>query len=355
MNQYKFNDYFLGASCPDGFFSLFEKAYAPEEGWTACIIKGGPGTGKSSLMKRIAGAAAQKGERCERAFCSSDPASLDAVILPERKFIVMDGTAPHTVNPRYPGVCEYILDLGECWDKSRLIPHRDRILRLTDACSACHRQAQRCLKAAGAFRNAYLELTNPLIDTEKISRTALRMRENLPKKGKGDFLEERLLSAVTKDGIKVFEETIHNQCDVCIPVDDRWSRCSGLLLRKIGELLRKDEFGVILCYCSQAPDTVEHVIVPEAGIAWSAANRLHSVDEGRTVHASRFMKRALSSEERKALTENEKNEKFMLDQASAHMRDAKMLHDELEEYYIAAMDFERISEKGDRLTAELYS
>ncbi len=355
MNQTKFNDYFLGASCPDGFFSLFEKAYDPYDGWSACIIKGGPGTGKSSLMKKIANAAAEKGEKCERAFCSSDSNSLDAVILPDRKFIIMDGTAPHVVNANYPGICEYIMDLSTCWDKDKLIPHKARILELTDACSACHKQAQKCLKAAGAFRSAYLSMTDPLIDTEKVNRAADRLRESLPKRGSGGFTEERLLSAVTKDGVWVFEETIHNQCDVCIPIDDRWSRCSAILLKRLKELLCKDGFGVIVCYCSQMPDAIEHIIVPEVGVAYSAANRVHSVDAGRTIHASRFMKRALSPEERKALTENEKNEKLMLEQASQHMRDAKKLHDELEEYYIAAMDFDKVGKKGDELIAELFS
>ncbi len=354
MNQYKFNDYFLGASSPDGFFSLFEKAYNPYDGWTACIIKGGPGTGKSSLMKKIANAAAKKDEKCERAFCSSDPNSLDAVIIPERKFIIMDGTAPHTVNAGYPGVCESLLDLGECWDKSKLISHSDRILNLTDACSECHKQAQRCLKAAGAFRTASFVKTDSLIDIGKIKRGAARLRENFPKKGTGGYVSYRLLSAVTKDGVAVFENTIHNQCETCVPVDDRWSRCSSILMECLRELLSKDGFGVVVCCCSQAPDMTEHIIIPEVGTAYSAANRVHAVDTGRTIHASRFMKRALSPEERKVLAENEKNEKLMLEQASSHMRDAKKLHDELEEYYIDAMDFEKVDKMGDKLIKQIF-
>lgn len=355
MNNRKFNDYFLGASYSEGFFSLFEKAYDPFDGWTACLIKGGPGTGKSSLMKRIANTAADRGEKCERAFCSSDPESLDAVILPDRKFVIMDATAPHVVNANYPGVCEYILDMGECWDRDKLKPHKTPILELTDACSACHKQAQRYLRAADAFRSANLAATDGLIDIEKINRTAERMRENLPKRGSGGSISHRLLSAVTKDGVKVFENTIHNQCDVCVPIDDRWTRCAALLLERLKNLLVKDGFGITVCHCSQAPETIEHIIVPEAKIAYSSANRVHSVDTGRTVHISRFMKRALSTDERKALMENEKNEGYMLEHASSHMKKAKALHDELEKYYISAMDFDAVGEKGDKAIEKIFS
>ncbi len=355
MNSYKFNDYFLGASYQGGFFSLFEKAYDPHDGWTACIIKGGPGTGKSSLMKKIANKAAERGEKCERAFCSSDPESLDAVIMPDRKFIIMDGTAPHVVNANYPGICENLLDLGQCWDRRKLLPHKARIVELTEKCSECHRQAQRCLKAADAFRGANLARTDSLIDIGKVHRTAEHMRENLPKRGKGGCVSQRLLSAVTKDGVKVFENTIHNQCDVCIPIDDRWTRCSAILLGKLEALLLKDGFGLIVCRCSQAPDTIEHLIIPEARTAYSSANRVHSVDAGRTVHTSRFMKRAFSSDERKTLIDNEKNERNMLDCASQHMREAKTLHDELEKYYIDAMNFDMVGEIGKKLINEIFS
>ncbi len=355
MDKYKFSDYFLGASSPNGFFSLFEKAYDPYNGWKACIIKGGPGTGKSSLMKRIANEAAERGYVCERAFCSSDPQSLDAVIIPEIKFIIMDGTAPHIVNAAYPGICEYLLDLGECWDTDRLISHKERIIELIDACGRCHKQAQRCLKAADVFRRANYEKTDSLIDIEKINRTADRLRENLPRRGADGYVSERLLSAVTKDGVKVFENTIYDQCDVCVPIDDRWSRCAALVLERLRNSLEKDGFGIVICRCSQSPDTIEHLIVPEANIAYSSANRIHRVDAGRMIHSSRFMKRALSPEERKVLTDNEKSEKQMLERASLHMQEAKKLHDELEKYYIAAMDFNKVEEMGNKVIGSIFN
>ena len=46
--------YFMAANSGKGFFSLFDEIYYPREGWKLFIIKGGPGTGKSSVMKQIA-------------------------------------------------------------------------------------------------------------------------------------------------------------------------------------------------------------------------------------------------------------------------------------------------------------
>lgn len=49
--------YFLGANSRAGFQSLY-RYFAAAEGEGLHVIKGGPGTGKSSFMRRIAAAGA---------------------------------------------------------------------------------------------------------------------------------------------------------------------------------------------------------------------------------------------------------------------------------------------------------
>lgn len=88
-------DFFMGANTPQGFVSKFDQLADPAEGWRKFIIKGGPGTGKSGLMKRLATALAGKCGTVELIHCSSDVSSLDAVIAGEIKASIADGTAPH--------------------------------------------------------------------------------------------------------------------------------------------------------------------------------------------------------------------------------------------------------------------
>ena len=88
---------FLGANTPNGFVSLFGELYDPYRDHNVHIIKGGPGCGKSTLMKRIAERARAHGLDAECVHCSSDPDSLDAVLVPALRLFVCDGTAPPTV------------------------------------------------------------------------------------------------------------------------------------------------------------------------------------------------------------------------------------------------------------------
>ena len=43
--------YFLGANSPTGFYSLYPELIQPERARTIYILKGGPGCGKSTLMR----------------------------------------------------------------------------------------------------------------------------------------------------------------------------------------------------------------------------------------------------------------------------------------------------------------
>lgn len=88
-------DFFLGANTPQGFVSRFDQLADPAEGWRKFIIKGGPGTGKSGMMKRLAAELSSRTNRLELIHCSSDVGSLDAVIAADLKASIADGTAPH--------------------------------------------------------------------------------------------------------------------------------------------------------------------------------------------------------------------------------------------------------------------
>ena len=72
--------FFLGCPTQDGFVTNIHSLIA-SEGYFTYIIKGGPGTGKSSLMK-LSASSLKELDKPELYFCSSDPGSLDAVIFP---------------------------------------------------------------------------------------------------------------------------------------------------------------------------------------------------------------------------------------------------------------------------------
>lgn len=89
--------YFLGANSPTGFYSLYDQLIDPAGAEDIFILKGGPGCGKSSLMRKVGRAMEDKGLVVEYIQCSGDPDSIDAILIPALKSAIVDGTAPHVV------------------------------------------------------------------------------------------------------------------------------------------------------------------------------------------------------------------------------------------------------------------
>ena len=169
--------FFLGANTPDGFYSLFNELYNPHDNWNMYIIKGGPGTGKSSIMKKITETAEKQNYNTERIYCSSDPFSIDAIIIPELKTAIADGTSPHVINPVFPGVCEHIIDLGQYWNKDKLKSNISKIKKTTVLNSDYHKQSIKYLKAAGAIDKELKSTTELFIKKDKIERFINRFSE----------------------------------------------------------------------------------------------------------------------------------------------------------------------------------
>lgn len=72
------------------------------------FIKGRPGTGKSTFLKKLSAALTEKGFDIEQYYCSFDPHSLDMVVSRELGFCVFDSTPPHEKFPERDG--DVILD-----------------------------------------------------------------------------------------------------------------------------------------------------------------------------------------------------------------------------------------------------
>lgn len=67
-------DFFLGATTPAGFKGYFAPLRR-EPGMQLVLLKSGPGCGKSTLMKRLARAAQDKGEPIQRIHCGRNAPS----------------------------------------------------------------------------------------------------------------------------------------------------------------------------------------------------------------------------------------------------------------------------------------
>lgn len=350
--------FFLGANTPGGFFSLFSELHSPEEGWRLYIIKGGPGTGKSTLMKRIAEACDRRGLFCERIYCSSDPHSLDAVIIPSLKISIADGTPPHVIEPRYPGVAEILVDLGAFRDDRRLLSHRDEIIELTKENSFYHKKCVDFLMAARAAENDTSSVVIPAMKistlhkfSEKLSVKLLTSVTDTPVK-----MKKRIISAVTPEGITEFTDTFNSLCERRVMLYDSFGSAAAVILKLLE--IRAGERGIegYSCYDSMnVSSSPTALIFPDLHLGIIRGRKGDNpTDNALKVNCMRFYDTGLISGHKNRIAFNNRSREEMLSGAVECLMKAKATHDRLEGFYIRSMNFSCMNEYCERLIDEIF-
>jgi hypothetical protein len=194
--------YFAASNTERGFVSYFKELFR-ERSDRCYIIKGGPGTGKSRLMREMAEAFESCGSDVEYYYCSSDPSSLDGLLvrLDGASIALMDGTAPHAEDIISAGIVDNIIDLGRFWNQKHLRERRCEIESLTNEKRQAYESAYRALAGYGYATRAGDALVEACVDRAAIEEEAAKIALNLKK----ERALRSPLSAIGMQGIVSFD------------------------------------------------------------------------------------------------------------------------------------------------------
>ncbi len=114
------------------------------------LIKGRPGTGKSTFMKEVAQAASERGFDAEVYRCSFDTDSVDMVIVRDANFCVFDSTHPHEIFPEREGDCilDFYKESGLCGIDEK---YRARLKKISEQYRKKIRKGSKKLRCAAAI------------------------------------------------------------------------------------------------------------------------------------------------------------------------------------------------------------
>ncbi len=333
---------FLTANSGEGFISLFNGSYDKSDGWHTYIIKGGPGTGKSSFMKQVAERLEKMGERIIYCPCTSDPDSLDGIIAINIKLCIFDGTAPHILEPEAPGICEEIINLGAFWNGEILRRNADKILELNKENKGLHKTASRYICAAAKLYKDNYKIASLFTDFKAADRYArLLIKKYFKRKGKAAARKECFLCGITPKGIVSFPKTVTENFKNTVIIEDRFGAASTAIFRSLTAAALIRGYKTVTVKNPLLPGTVtDGLLIPELSLAFLTENDFIKYDAPvRRTHERRFSAHAQKKAARNRTTFSRKIARELLRTASATLKSAKAVHDEIENFYIDAMDF----------------
>lgn len=341
---------FPGGNTCLGFYSFYDNI-APHA-QRIFILKGGPGAGKSTFMQQIGEEIQARGFDIELHWCSSTNESLDAVAVPALGVAVLDGTAPHVVDPHYPGVVDEIVNLGDFWDPGKLAPYRSEIIEVGKRVSRHFAAAYSSLGMARMAREEEKSYRRLGFNNKRFHETMgeifRRVFGERISWGDGEPGERHLFaSALTPRGVVHFMPTLLDGIESLYLLRGESGTGKEYILSELAGYAYRSGLMAEVYHCAFDPVNTDLVVIPklktaalnlfpELAFETASLPELKSCaeydcnsfsDAGAAVSCSREI--------------NEVREIFSrcFRRGLDHIRKAKEAHDEIERYYIEAMDF----------------
>ncbi len=344
--------FFAAANTESGFHSLFPECFSPEEHRRIYIIKGGPGTGKSTFMKALGTQAEANGYTAEYFYCSSDTDSLDGIRIPALGIAVLDGTAPHTAEPMYPGAVERIIDLGEAFDHKKLEKEREQIIALQKAKAEAYRTAYRLLSAAGHMAHEREDLLMPCFLSEKAEGAAMRLTDSLKKAKKGKETERYLSAIGTKGYIQL--QTLRQKAKKVYAVTEK-NGLEYLVMHTLYAAFHRAGFAMTVCRTPLIHSHIEAIYIEGEDILWIVSPEKDILYSDKIINCMRFVSKDLMATRRVRLRFCEKCMNALTEEALASLADAGRYHRKSEDIYQEAMDFSVVDQIKNQIFAEIFA
>lgn len=330
--------YFPGGNTATGFVNRFGGIVPP---WSkphySYVIKGGPGTGKSTLMKKISRKAMELGFMTEEFHCSGDPESLDAVRIPGKGIALLDGTAPHSIDPKVPGAGQEVLNLGCFKNQEELRRNHPALEELFGENSYSYTVAYSCLAAAGELKRSAI--------------ASVKRQVNLPllRSAIADFLSPEemnftphrrlFISAITHKGIIDLSHTSARE-GLSISV----SGVLGSIFLQEAEKLTAGRRAEVF-HDRLLPEFVEQIHLPESRLSF-----VLGPPEDTDIEAGEFLRGDIPPHVKFALAESER----LVMKAVEQLKVCKEIHDRLELKYREYVDFGKIDTISQEIMEKIF-
>lgn len=329
--------FFAGANTGRGFVGAYDTFAMEEDIEHIWILKGGSGTGKSTLMHKVAAEAEEAGHSCVRYLCSSDPLSLDAVVM-DGRYVILDGTAPHVWEMTYPGAVSEIVYLGKYWHSEKLAAHREEIIGLTKSKKESYTKGYSVLAALSTVEAENYQAMLSLLDIEKLRLWGERLLRKVPKDARQGGCTVVRTRSIGMRGLYRTDGLAYG-CTQHWRIEDAYGTALWLFA-VLAELCQQAQIPVVLSL-HPINDRIVEMAIPALSLHLTLAET--ETDAGKTICMQRFLRKELPDGVKGSLRLTHQLMTEMLALALDHFVKAGDAHMALEEIYKSTMDFPKLN------------
>lgn len=335
---------FPGGNTSEGFYSYHSYIVNGVTNRTF-ILKGGPGSGKSTIMKEI-GKKYEKYYTVEYHHCPSDSDSVDAVVLVEPKIAVIDGTAPHSIDPTMPGLLDEIVDLGKYIDESIISNYKDKILKAKFDNKNSYRSAYSFFRASSEILGEIVQNRKNVMDYVKINHLLSEMIGEIFRGCSYGFKvggKRHLFNqALTPAGLIDYTETLVNNTSHKYIIEGNYGTGKDTILRRIADEAVFLGLDVEIFHQPLMPRKINSIIIPQLSVS-IITNKIDIDNVEKVIDLNDFLIENIDLEDYNNIFY------LLVERGIEKLKLAKTNHELLENYYYRAIDFDGINDEKNKI------
>ena len=362
--------YFPGNNTPLGFYSYYKHILGQREANKIICIKGGPGTGKSTFMKKFANSFSKKGEDIDYLHCSADENSIDGVVLKNKKVAIIDGTSPHIIDPITPGAVDKIINLGEYWNQNGIEANKEEIIDLNEETSKWYRIAYNYLNAAKSVYRSLEEIYNSAAEASEIYGLVADIIGKEYSKYDISMIPGRVkkffASAITASGVVHYIPTLLEEMNTVYMINVPVGFTNNSIMEIISEGAIYRGLDVECYYCPMCPEQkIEHIIIPKLKIAFVTMNDYHDIEPWEIsdlwendrqiilIDMNDYMDNYIVAKNEELIKSLYEGYDALLNKTFINLSRAKNIHLKVENMYIPNMNFTEVEKVLKNIIDEL--
>lgn len=352
---------FPGGNTGYGFHSFYHYMIKPDATRIFCI-KGGPGVGKSTFMRHIGEHFLNQGYDIEYHCCSSDNGSLDGIVIPALEVALLDGTAPHVVDPKNPGAVDEIVHLGDNWDETILRQNKETILKTNARVGRLFVIAYASLREARVIIEEWESYVTESQNFGAVNELTKAIQQKIFANAPEDYSitpQNRHLfaSAITPQGPQTHFPSILQGLETIISIQGVPGCGKSTLINSIYQAAQHRGLYCEVYHRPIDPKKMDGVLIPSLKVAVVNSGLPFTFDPSEISGGGEVISYDLSN-----YLDGQIYNKYAVEVAAATARCraafnrgaqyislAKAEHDVMEEYYIPAMNFEAINFRRDQI------
>ena len=308
------------------------------------ILKGAPGTGKSTFIRLVGEALSEQGYDIEYWVSSLDPVTPDGVYIPQLDTAVINGSLKIPVDPQYPQVREIMINLGE-YSQGIAAQNFRAVTELLDCIKVSQEQAVRYIQATTEARQEIRHFNSGRLDM-----TAIQV---LIEDISGQIMDYRpaerhyFARTITPDGMADYIDDLSRDCQQRYIFKGCPGSGGSIVIAQLINQARQRGYGLEYYHCGLEYDHLVMIIIRSLQVALIETDQLDIAPRqgDKVVDMQGYLDIDSGDLNRLKSSETGRRCETLLLQAQQELVNVQKQTRRVKKYYCEVMDFERLDQK----------